>query len=133
MDTQVMDFQWEMIFAVLAVGSALGGIMLRQGAFLRKEIVELRQRMESDNAELRSDNAVLRDKMESDHTALRTKIESDHTALRAKMESDLAALRGEIIALRERFVRVEVTLEMIRTGFWPQRNTEDEISKKQSA
>lgn len=107
----VMDFQWEMTFVVIAVGVALGGIMLKQGAFLCKEIVELRQRMESNNAELRSEN----------------------TALRAKMDSDHAALRSEIIKLRERFVRVEVTLEMIRTGFWPQRNTEGKMAEKQAA
>ena len=88
------------LFAILALGITLIGLL-----------ITFRRDARADYQALRADNQALRAEFRADNQALRAEVHADNQALRAEVHADNQRLRQDIQSLAERTARLEGVIQ----------------------
>ena len=88
------------IGTILAVGIALGTVMITSDANLRTEMQTLR-------TEVNTEMQTLRTEVNTEMQTLRTEVSTEMQALRTEVRTDIADVRTDIRALEQRLAAVE--------------------------
>ena len=88
------------IGTILAVGIALGTVMITSNANLRTEV-------RTDIADVRTEMQALRTEVNTEMQALRTEVNTEMQTLRTEVRTDIADVRTDIRALEQRLAGVE--------------------------
>ncbi len=89
------------LIAILAVGAALGGLLLTGLRGVRTDMGTLSGELRTDMGSLRTELRGDMDTLRGDMGALRTELRGDMDALRTELRGDIGLLRGDIGELRK--------------------------------
>ena len=113
------------IGTILAVGIALGTVMITSNANLRTEVQTLRTEVRADITDVRTEVQTLRTEVRADITDVRTEMQALRTEVRtdiADVRTDIRALEHRLAAVEQRQARTEGLLEGLRDAITARRD-----------